>query len=78
MALVIPMPVIDVFQKSLVDYREVMALDKKDLVAFLQRNGKYIKDIVIEDYDGNTIAVLDDLDIADIDGGVLRLQMNKR
>ena len=51
---------------------------KKLLVKIIEED---VVDIEIEDNKGNTIAMLEDLDIADVDynenGIVIRLQMNK-
>jgi len=47
----------------------------KELIKYLEEN-KEIEDIEIEDYNGNTIAKLSDLDIADVEMKDLRLQLN--
>lgn len=46
----------------------------KELIDEINKNK--IKDIEIEDYKGNTICFLKDLDIADVELCVLRLQIN--
>ena len=50
-------------------------MEIRDLFNYLQQNLN-INNIEIEDYFGNTIANLKDLDIADIEKDVLRLQLN--
>jgi len=47
----------------------------KELVEYIEKNAEEIEDIEIEDYNGNTICKLQDLDIADFENNVLRLQM---
>lgn len=49
----------------------------QELVNLLLENRKIIR-IEFEDYNGNTIFNLDDLDLADIEeGDIIRLQINK-
>jgi len=53
-------------------------MEFKGFLNLLNTNKDLINDLEIEDYKGNTIAMLKDLDIADNEFGILRLQLNKK
>ena len=49
-------------------------MELKQLLDFLKKNKKNVKDIEFEDYNGNTLFKLSDLNIADLENETLRLQ----